>query len=421
VLETTGPVVAFLDAITARDLGQVAALLAHDVRLSVPPLTYTRVGAQDVVAAVTGLYRGFGELHYESRSRYVTPGTITDEALLVGRQTGPFLGAGPTQHVVGIPARVIITHDAASVTAVTLWPDLAALRSAIAGASRVIDLTKIGEAGDMVTALRASIPVGQARVIIGSARRERPPAPPLPGRALPTSDAGPTVTRTVPRAPLPKSVRRRRGVLAGSAMLLASAAMTTWVAIGALHTSVPGSTSSAATRQARPTTPGDPAASGRPSPPQAGTAATTDGPLGDAGTPPPSSAAGTPAATKLTRDTVTVTFAADLLFPIDSAALTPDARRVLDAVIKAARAQHRRGRVMVAGYTDSHGSTQYNLTLSQRRAAAVAAELAKGLRHAGLTFTSHGYGESHPIGTNDTDDGRRKNRRVTVTFPPATG
>jgi outer membrane protein OmpA-like peptidoglycan-associated protein len=412
VLDSSGPVSAFLEATQARDVNRLAGLLAHDVRLSVPPLHYTRFGSQDVVAAVTGLYAAFDELGYEVRSRYLAPGTVTDEAVLIGRQTGPFLGAEPRRQRVGVPARVIVTHDSALVTAVTLWPDLAALRTAVAGVSRLIDLTKVGEAGDMVAALRASIPPGQTKVIIGTARREPVVTATIaPELSLPVSD-GPVVGRAVPRAPVPRSIQRRRGLLVGCAMLVASAAMTTWVAIGALGTG------DAARSGA------DPAASGP-----------VDGhpdPAGSGSGPAPGDAAGNAAAPieagtvsdgapTLTRETTMVTIDAKLLFEVDSAAFTPQARSVLDDLIAAALAQHRRGQAIVRGYTDDTGGDAYNLKLSQRRAAAVARALRVGLGPAGLTFTSRGYGEADPRVPNDSPAHRRQNRRVVVIFPAISG
>ena len=67
--------------------------------------------------------------------------------------------------------------------------------------------------------------------------------------------------------------------------------------------------------------------------------------------------------------------------------------------------------VEIAGHTDSDSSTAYNLELSEKRAAAVARYLSsKGVE--AIRMRSIGYGESHPITTNDTEDGRAQNRRV---------
>ena len=68
--------------------------------------------------------------------------------------------------------------------------------------------------------------------------------------------------------------------------------------------------------------------------------------------------------------------------------------------------------IEVAGHTDSRGSDAYNLDLSSRRAESVL----KYLRDGGVTntLTSRGYGETDPIASNDTDEGRQQNRRVVL-------
>ncbi len=67
--------------------------------------------------------------------------------------------------------------------------------------------------------------------------------------------------------------------------------------------------------------------------------------------------------------------------------------------------------VEISGYTDAMGPEQYNLELSRRRANAVARYLTEhgvGKNRLAIKF----FGESNPVDTNETDDGRRKNRRV---------
>ena len=67
--------------------------------------------------------------------------------------------------------------------------------------------------------------------------------------------------------------------------------------------------------------------------------------------------------------------------------------------------------LLIGGHTDSKGTDEYNITLSQKRTESVKAYLLeKGIVESRLTAT--GYGETQPIADNKTDLGRAKNRRV---------
>ncbi len=97
-------------------------------------------------------------------------------------------------------------------------------------------------------------------------------------------------------------------------------------------------------------------------------------------------------------------------FDFDRAALRPDAFGALDADVAALK-ERSDVKVEVAGHTDSRGSDEYNVNLSQRRAEAVRNYLiSKGI--AADRLTAKGYGESQPVADNATDEGRFKNRRV---------
>jgi outer membrane protein OmpA-like peptidoglycan-associated protein len=75
--------------------------------------------------------------------------------------------------------------------------------------------------------------------------------------------------------------------------------------------------------------------------------------------------------------------------------------------------------VDVAGHADSVGSDDTNLALSQRRASSVSSYLgAQGIDSQRLITV--GYGESRPIASNDTPEGRQQNRRVEITLLPVT-
>lgn len=67
----------------------------------------------------------------------------------------------------------------------------------------------------------------------------------------------------------------------------------------------------------------------------------------------------------------------------------------------------------MVGHTDSDGDDASNQTLSENRAKSVAAALSEALG-ASHTITAEGRGESEPIASNSTDEGKTLNRRVTI-------
>lgn len=68
--------------------------------------------------------------------------------------------------------------------------------------------------------------------------------------------------------------------------------------------------------------------------------------------------------------------------------------------------------IEIGGHTDSKGSDDYNMNLSQKRAQSVVNYLVKNKGIAQERLQAKGYGETEPIATNDTDEGRQQNRRT---------
>ncbi|ARA94678.1 hypothetical protein AWN76_016975 [Rhodothermaceae bacterium RA] len=102
----------------------------------------------------------------------------------------------------------------------------------------------------------------------------------------------------------------------------------------------------------------------------------------------------------------------DVLFETDQATLLPPSQRTLDA-IGAVLEKYPDLRIEVGGHADSRGPAEYNLRLSEARAAAVRDYLLE--RFPGIDpgrITARGYGEARPIASNDTETGRALNRRV---------
>ncbi len=97
-------------------------------------------------------------------------------------------------------------------------------------------------------------------------------------------------------------------------------------------------------------------------------------------------------------------------FQFNSDQLTAPAKDTLDQIAAGMVGQPAL-KVEIDGHTDSKGSAAYNLKLSQRRADSVKHYLvSKGASADNLS--AHGFGMSHPIASNDTDEGRAQNRRV---------
>jgi OOP family OmpA-OmpF porin len=97
-------------------------------------------------------------------------------------------------------------------------------------------------------------------------------------------------------------------------------------------------------------------------------------------------------------------------FEMGSARLKPEASATLRTVAAAMKASPAVN-VEIGGYTDSIGASAQNQRLSERRAQSVKAFLV-GEDIAAERLTTKGYGESDPVDTNDTPEGRANNRRV---------
>jgi OOP family OmpA-OmpF porin len=109
-----------------------------------------------------------------------------------------------------------------------------------------------------------------------------------------------------------------------------------------------------------------------------------------------------------------VVIQADALFDFDKSVLRPDGKKSIDDALAKLKGVDLE-MVIATGHTDSVGSDAYNQRLSERRAAAVKDYLvSKGI--AAAKVTTIGKGESQPVATNKTSEGRQKNRRVDIEF-----
>jgi outer membrane protein OmpA-like peptidoglycan-associated protein len=112
-----------------------------------------------------------------------------------------------------------------------------------------------------------------------------------------------------------------------------------------------------------------------------------------------------------------ITLKSDLAFGFNSSTLSTKAKAAIDRVAGQVRRAGLTGKIYVDGYTDSTGSAQYGVVLSQRRADAVSTYLGSQLVGVPVTIVSIAHGEADPVKDNSTAAGRKANRRVTITLP----
>jgi len=109
---------------------------------------------------------------------------------------------------------------------------------------------------------------------------------------------------------------------------------------------------------------------------------------------------------------IKITFASGILFDVAKFDLRPDARASVASLANVLN-KYPDTDILIEGHTDSDGSDEYNQTLSERRAKSVTAYLFQN-NVSSSRITSIGYGESQPVASNDTPEGKQANRRVEV-------
>ena len=114
---------------------------------------------------------------------------------------------------------------------------------------------------------------------------------------------------------------------------------------------------------------------------------------------------------------IRISLKSSVLFDFDKSDLKPEAAEELHAVALKIK-ELSNVRIIIEGHTDSFGTDEYNRELSMRRAAAVKTYFVseEGMEESGIEST--GFGESRPIATNDTEEGRAENRRVEIIILP---
>jgi outer membrane protein OmpA-like peptidoglycan-associated protein len=107
---------------------------------------------------------------------------------------------------------------------------------------------------------------------------------------------------------------------------------------------------------------------------------------------------------------INVEFSEKILFGFDRSDLSAGASTNLNKLVEVLNAYPDTD-IEIQGHTDSKGADDYNMKLSERRASAVANYL-RGKGVASGRVRIKGYGETAPVASNDTEDGRAQNRRV---------
>ncbi|MEQ6249232.1 OmpA family protein [Sulfitobacter sp. HNIBRBA3233] len=117
-----------------------------------------------------------------------------------------------------------------------------------------------------------------------------------------------------------------------------------------------------------------------------------------------------------TGDRLIVTLPQDITFNTDSAAVSPGIQGDLAALAQNVQV-YKNSTLQIIGHTDSDGEAAYNQQLSESRARAVAAVLtSNGVP--GSRIQTFGRGESQPVASNLTPEGKRQNRRVEIVILP---
>ncbi len=117
-------------------------------------------------------------------------------------------------------------------------------------------------------------------------------------------------------------------------------------------------------------------------------------------------------------DNITLNMPGNVTFAVNSADISASFYPVLDSVALVLK-EYDQTFVEVAGHTDSDGSDDYNQALSERRASSVAAYL-RSRQIMGERLLTIGAGETRPIASNATPEGKALNRRVEITIVPVT-
>lgn len=125
--------------------------------------------------------------------------------------------------------------------------------------------------------------------------------------------------------------------------------------------------------------------------------------------PPPPPPPPQPKRVEVTADKIVIN--EKIQFDVDKTTIKPESNGLLDEITAVIKDNPQIKKIAIEGHTDGDGSDKYNLKLSDGRAKAVMEYLTSHGVEAGR-LSAKGYGESKPIGSNETPEGKEANRRV---------
>ena len=350
----------FLDALRAGDVDGATSLLPADATLRVADVNRSWTGPQQISAFLKGGLEGHPGAAYQAHTRHIGRGAVIDDARLVGLLAGT--RAGETAE---IPAQVTVRERDGDIGSIHVWiPPI--FLSALQGAP--VDALEMSVA-QMTVSLR---PLNDPSLTTIQLAAPKPVSIPKPAAAVPVA------------AEEPRRGRRGLLILALVLLLLIGGGAYAVVALGKSDD-----------------TPKVPVASPTPS--------------STPTLPKPTKTAKPPKPTHTEKPTVTLS--ANLAFGSNSAKLSSAAREAIVKLANKARRNKVTGTIEVDGYTDNVGSAASGLTLSRKRADAVAGVLRSQLSGLDITVISKGFGEANPVASNATAAGRAKNRRVEIFLP----
>lgn len=114
-------------------------------------------------------------------------------------------------------------------------------------------------------------------------------------------------------------------------------------------------------------------------------------------------------------DEVSILLSSDVLFDTSSSELNNTAHEILEQVAQEIDDANS-SVVSIDGHADNTGNESVNTPLSKKRAESVESALLDLINREGISFQVEGHGSADPIADNNTEEGRERNRRVSVTF-----